>query len=122
VVEAQPMTITEPGKVENAVTAEGTLTSVDQYSISLGSATFLLTRQTEYANITREGLEVGSVVKITAEVRNLYTYALNIELVSPPATPAAPETEEPATGEGEEEVPQTAPDGDEPDTVPAVPQ
>ncbi|HYC79736.1 MAG TPA: DUF5667 domain-containing protein [Candidatus Binatia bacterium] len=99
VVESEPV-ILEPNKSENAVSAEGKLTAVTKTSVNIGTAQFLLTNTTKYVNIKPEDIAEGKTVKITGEVKDNKTYAIEIELQSKP-TPT-PEPKPVETPESEE--------------------
>jgi hypothetical protein len=63
----------------NKVTANGKITAVNSTSVTIGTATFLLTKDTEYANIKIADLKVDLTVKIVGENRSdKKTYALTI--------------------------------------------
>ncbi len=109
VVENKPFVMTEIKK-ENSVSAEGKVTAVTSTSINIGTAQFLLTRDTEYVNIKPVDLKVDITVRISAEIRDKKTYALKLEAVSkpevksetttqpqtPPPAPQEPQSNEPA--------------------------
>ncbi|MBX4188161.1 MAG: hypothetical protein KW793_03435 [Candidatus Doudnabacteria bacterium] len=86
---------------EGTVTAEGKLTAAFTTSISIGTTHFQLTKDTEYVNIKPEELKVGTVVRITGEVKeDKKTYATKIELsVRLEETQHPTETPKPATEE-----------------------
>jgi hypothetical protein len=75
----------------NQVVAEGALTIANRFQISIGTSQFLLTSDTEYANIGIVDLKVGTPVIIHGEVRNNKTYAVKIEpaqIPEPSPTPS----------------------------------
>ncbi len=81
VVDDEPLTIVEEKPVVNSVVAEGKLTSVSLTSISVGTATFLLTNDTEYVNIKPVDIKAGVIVKITGEIKEKKTYAIKITAI-----------------------------------------
>jgi hypothetical protein len=90
VVENKPVVMEEPKK-ENATTAEGKITAISSTSLSIGTAQFLLTKDTEYVNIKLSDLKIDSLVKITGEINDKKSYATKIELQNKPE--AKPESE-----------------------------
>lgn len=84
-VEDQPIIIDET----NQVTAHGKLTAVADSSISIGSAKFLLTKDTVFINGALTDLKIDAVVDIKGEIKNNKTFALQITFVSenPPTNP-----------------------------------
>jgi hypothetical protein len=76
-VEDQPFNITED--TTNKISADGKITSLTSDSITIGTAKFLMTKDTEYVNIKSADLKVDLAVKITGEVKSdKKTYALTI--------------------------------------------
>lgn len=73
---------------KNVITAAGELTAVNSNSISVGTSQFLLTSETEYVSIKPVDLKKDLAVKITAEVRDKKTYAIKVESLAIPETPA----------------------------------
>lgn len=101
VVENQPISLDAPAI--NQVNANGQITSLAADSISIGTAKFLVTKDTKYDNIKLEDLKVGTTVKITGENREGKTYAITISVENSPTSqpnsdaeenPANPETQE----------------------------
>ncbi|HEX5430286.1 MAG TPA: DUF5667 domain-containing protein [Patescibacteria group bacterium] len=67
----------------NQTNANGTITALTDNSVSIGTATFLLTDDTKYVNIKRTDLKQGLAISITGEVQaDQKTYALTITAVS----------------------------------------
>jgi hypothetical protein len=99
---SQPVVLVTEPEDANAVTAEGSLTAMTKTTLSIGTAQFLLTGETEFANITLVDLKIGDRVKIAGEIKDKKTYALKIELestaapVEGPAEPAEESTEDSA--------------------------
>ena len=87
-VEEKPLSIDDKS---NLVTTQGKLTLVNKTSVNIGTARFLLTKDTKYVNITLEELGVDQVVKIEGEVKDNKIYAIKITLENQPQTesPAA---------------------------------
>lgn len=71
---------------DNKVTASGKLTTVTDSSVSIGTAKFLLTKDTKYINIVADNLKAGLMVTIIGEIKDNKTYADQITLVITPAT------------------------------------
>lgn len=76
---------------KDSIVAEGALTTVTNSSITIGTAEFLLTNDTEYVNITSVELKRDLPVKITGEVRDKKTYATKIEAVITPEPVTPPQ-------------------------------
>ena len=81
VVEEQPIAIEEKVIPVDKVTVTGKLTAVSDTSISIGTARFLLTKDTEYANMQEADLAVDQLVDISAVVVDNKTEAIKITLV-----------------------------------------
>lgn len=79
-IEDQPITLEEKITEPNKIKATGKLTSVTANSVSIGSAKFLLTSETEYINIQAIDLETDQVVDIIGEIRGKETIAVTIAL------------------------------------------
>jgi hypothetical protein len=79
VVEDSLLLMGEPNH-KDTVSAEGKLTIVNSTSISIGTAQFMLTKDTEYVNIKPVDLKAGVSVQVTGEVRDKKTYAVKIEV------------------------------------------
>ncbi len=80
-VEDQPIIIADPA---NKINANGKITALTSDSISIGTAKFLLTKDTEYANIKPAELKLTLPVTISGEVRSdKKTYALIISPAEP---------------------------------------
>ena len=94
-VEDQPISISDTSKV----TANGKITAVTSDSLSVGTAKFLLTKDTEYVNIKATDLKADVAVEISGEVRSdNKTYALLITgLDQPEANPTTTDTKTPDT-------------------------
>jgi hypothetical protein len=90
---------------KDTVTAEGKLTAITSLSASIGTAHFTLTKDTEYVNIKPVDLKAGVEAKIIGEVRDNKTYAVRIEVKTPPAEPDP----EPDKTEESEDDPSTVP-------------
>lgn len=73
-----------PAAPDNTVTASGKLTVVSDTSVSIGTAKFLLTKDTKYINITASELKAGLVVDIIGQIKDNKTYADQITLVLDP--------------------------------------
>jgi len=70
---------------DNTVSANGKLTALTSDTASIGTAKFLLTKDTKYVNIKQEDLKVGLVVKIEGKVQDGKTYATTVTF-TPPST------------------------------------
>jgi hypothetical protein len=84
VVEESPLQMTdatEPAKEK--VSASGKITVVSSTLVSIGTAQFTLTKDTEYVNIKPVDLKVGMELTISGEVRDKKTYAVKIEAKAP---------------------------------------
>ena len=84
-------------EVADPVKAEGKLTAVTTTYINIGTARFLLTKDTKYVNITGEELSVDQVVLIEGEIIADKTYALKVTLQSPVKSEVKTETLETQT-------------------------
>lgn len=113
-IEDQPIGIPE----DNAVEANGAITSLSSTSINIGTSKFIVTKDTKYDNITTADLKVGLKVHISGEVRNdKQTYAVNISLVDNLPDSTASETntdnktstENPTSDTSQSSEPQTTP-------------
>lgn len=91
-IEEKPLTIEERPTSTDTVIASGKLTAVLPDSVSIGTAKFLLTSDTKYANITLAELKVGTIVDISGKIVDNKTYALEIAVKSD--TQLAPEPTE----------------------------
>lgn len=78
-VEDSPIDLGSASK--DPVTAYGKLTVVNETSVSIGTAKFLLTKETKFNKIKPEELKAEQVVGIKAEVKDNKTYALEITLI-----------------------------------------
>jgi hypothetical protein len=94
-VEATPITVEEKSEVSE-VTAHGKLTAINETSVSVGTARFLITKTTKFINTTFAELEVGQTVDIKGEVDGKTTYAMEISIEAKIETPTqeAPTEEE----------------------------
>jgi hypothetical protein len=85
----------------NTVSASGKLTAVSDVTINIGTAKFLITKDTKYVNLANQDLSVGQIVDIVGEIKDNKTYASQITLVSDPKVKGAETTKtdepEPAT-------------------------
>jgi hypothetical protein len=106
-------TITVEPDGKDTVTAEGQLTSVARTSVSVGTAQFTLTDETEYVNIKSDDLEMGMNVVITGEVKEKRTYATKIEVQ--PHT--EPQDTDPADSEEDPPADSTPTDDNDPDST-----
>jgi hypothetical protein len=97
VVENRPIILMDEPKTENTVTAEGKLTAVSSTSLSIGTAQFLLTKDTEYVNIKLTDLKVDVIVKISGEIKEKKTYAAKVTKIE------VQPTEKPADNEPDDE-------------------
>jgi len=98
-VEEKPIVIEQRTEdTQNTVQAKGKLTSVSATSLNIGTARFLLTKDTKFVNIIETDLKVDKLVEIKGEVREGKTYALEISAELPPKnqeTKPEPEETEP---------------------------
>lgn len=79
IVEDQPIV---DATTTSKVTAKGKITSLTTDTVSIGTAKFLLTKETQYVTIKNTDLKLDLAVQITGEVRDdKKTYALTISLV-----------------------------------------
>lgn len=89
IVEETPVQIEETPI--NQVTATGNLTAVSPDSVNIGSTKFLVTKGTQFANITQAELKVGQTVDIIGTIENDLTLANKITLI--PETSSEPGTD-----------------------------
>src|SRR3989344_3208317 len=68
--------------LEDIMRASGKLTAVSETSVSIGTAKFLLTKDTKYVNIELGKLAVDQAVDIEAQIKDNKTYAVKITLIS----------------------------------------
>lgn len=81
VVEEQPIAIEEKAVSQDLVRISGKLTAVNDTSVSIGTAKFLVTKDTKYVNIEEANLAVDQIVSIEAEVKDNKSIATQITLV-----------------------------------------
>jgi hypothetical protein len=79
-VENQPITIENPDEVN----ATGKLTAVSETSVGIGTAKFLLTKDTKYVKVEVKDLKIEQVVEIKGQVKDGKTYATTVTLISEP--------------------------------------
>jgi hypothetical protein len=70
------------GSTDDSVSAQGKLTSVSSTTLSIGTAKFLITKDTKYINVTAETIEVDQVVDIQGQIIDNKTYAQTVTLVA----------------------------------------
>ncbi|MBX4191518.1 MAG: hypothetical protein KW804_01825 [Candidatus Doudnabacteria bacterium] len=75
-VEASPLTISD------TITASGKLTAVTIDSASIGTAKFLLTKDTKFVGLEAKDLKAGMLVDIKGEIKDNKSYALQITKVA----------------------------------------
>lgn len=85
-VENTPIIIEEP------VTASGKLTAATTESVSIGTAKFLLNKDTKYIGFTQSELKAGLVVDIIGKIEDNINYAVEIKLTTD--TPVISPTDE----------------------------
>jgi hypothetical protein len=77
-IEDQPITLS----LDNQIEATGDITAITADTVSIGTAKFLMTKDTEYANIKSTDLKLGLKIKILGEVHSdKKTYAITISPV-----------------------------------------
>ncbi len=69
-----------PIEIEETVKATGKLTTVTSDSVSIGTAKFLLTKDTKYGNFVAKDLKAGLVVDIVGKIEDNKSYAVEIKL------------------------------------------
>ncbi len=79
-----------PLEITDSVSASGKLTAVSETSVSIGTAKFLINKDTKYINITVLKLAVDQVVDIEAQIKDNKTYAQKITLISEAKSPISP--------------------------------
>ena len=74
----------KPINIDNNVTASGKLTSITDSSVSIGTAKFLITKDTQYSGgvASAKDLIVAQRVDIEAQIKDNKTYAQKITLTS----------------------------------------
>lgn len=82
-----------PLEISNLVSASGKLTAVSETIVSIGTAKFLINKDTKYVNITGADLAVDQVVDIEAQIKDNKTYAQKITLISEVQSPTPPASE-----------------------------
>ena len=94
---------TTTAPTSNNTTTHGKLTAVSETSISIGSAKFLLTKDTQYVNVKATELKIDLIVDIEGQIKDNKIYATKVTLdlipetsgtqiqTQPPATPAPPD-------------------------------
>jgi hypothetical protein len=100
-VEGKPV-VTDEDAMPDDVSASGKITQLTGTYLSIGSAKFLLTKDTEFVNIKQDDLKVDQIVNIKGQIVDSNTYALEVELsedVTVPADSATPPVEAPETVE-----------------------
>ncbi len=70
-----------PLEISDLVSASGKLTAVTETSVSIGTAKFLINKDTEYVNALAGKLAVDQVVDIEAQIKDNKTYAQKITLI-----------------------------------------
>jgi hypothetical protein len=93
-----------PIEIENSVTASGKLTTIAQDSVSIGTAKFMITKETKYEGMKVEDLKVGVLVDIKGEIKDNKSYAIIITKISDvkPEVKAETISEEPESDTTEE--------------------
>jgi hypothetical protein len=74
----------KPISISNTVTASGKVTLVSDSSITVGTAKFLLTKDTQYVGIAIKDLKADQVVDIQGEIRDNKSYAVTVTLILNP--------------------------------------
>lgn len=72
----------QPADTKDSVQASGKLTAVSSTTLSIGTAKFLITKDTKYVNITQAELDVELVVDIQGIIKDNKTYAQTVTLIS----------------------------------------
>ena len=84
----------KPISIDNTLTATGKLTAVSDTSVSIGTAKFLITKDTVYVGITAaKDLAVDQLVDIQGQIKDNKTYAQKITLISDQPKTDTPETD-----------------------------
>lgn len=83
----------QPVEIDNLVSASGKLTAVSETSVSIGTAKFLLTKDTKYVNTAKKDLAIGQLVDISGEIKDNKSYAYQITLVIDPKVKGAETTQ-----------------------------
>jgi hypothetical protein len=88
----------------DAVTASGKITSLTFDSVSIGTAKFLIDRNTQFVNLTAKELKAGLIVDITGIIKDNKTYAVKISVIlsTPEPTETKPTSTETPTVSGSE--------------------
>lgn len=73
-------TVISAKQAPDEVTASGKITALNSTTISIGTAKFLLTKDTKFVNITQDALEVDQIVDIKGQIIQDKTYALEIKI------------------------------------------
>ncbi|MEO8065625.1 MAG: DUF5667 domain-containing protein [Candidatus Doudnabacteria bacterium] len=68
--------------IDDSVSAQGKLTTVNATAASIGSAKFLLTKDTQYVNTKAADLAVDQQVDIKGQIKDNKTYAQTITLIA----------------------------------------
>lgn len=68
----------------DSVSAAGKLTAVSESSISIGTAKFLLTKDTSFINMKNSDLAAGLVVDIEGQIKDNKSYAQTVTLIADP--------------------------------------
>jgi hypothetical protein len=99
-VEEKPIVLEDDNEPETeTIEAHGKITAVTSTSISLGSAKFLLTKTTKFANIKQDQLEADQTINVKGEIVDSKIYAIEIELTSNEKTTENEEEQEPEVQE-----------------------
>lgn len=73
-----------PITTDNSLSASGKLTAVSDSSISIGTAKFLLTKDTNFVNMKNSDLATGLIVDIQGQIKDNKSYAKTITLIAGP--------------------------------------
>ncbi|MEJ0021923.1 MAG: DUF5667 domain-containing protein [Candidatus Doudnabacteria bacterium] len=76
---------------DNSVSAQGKLTAVTNTYVSIGSAKFLVSKDTAYVNTTAADLTIDQQVDIDGIIKDNKTYAQTITLTQDPTTVTQPD-------------------------------
>ena len=68
--------------IDDSVSANGKLTAVTETSISLGTAKFLINKDTQYVGLKVTELKAGLVVDIEGQIKDNKAYASKVTLIS----------------------------------------
>ncbi len=82
----------QPVEIDDAVSASGKLTGASDTTVSIGSAKFLITKDTTYINTTAKDLQIGQLVDISGEIKDNKSYANRITLIIDPKVKGAETT------------------------------